>query len=57
MKASELIERLKYLVKEHGDSEVLLDVSAHGLKAIEEVDVDAEDTGIIIWTAAVEYPA
>lgn len=49
MKASQIIERMKYLIKEHGDQEVLLDVSAHGLKVVDEIDVDAEDTGIIIW--------
>lgn len=49
MKAKELIERLQHLVKEHGDQNVFIDVNAHGLNEIGEVDVDAEDTGIILW--------
>lgn len=49
MRASEVISRLQFLQKEHGDMEVYLDVSEDGLLLIGEIDVDAEDTGIIIW--------
>jgi hypothetical protein len=49
MKASDLISRLQHLVKQHGDSDVLLDVDCHGPHQIGEVDVDADDTGIMIW--------
>lgn len=48
MRVGALIERLKFLQKEHGEIDVLLDVSGDGLIEIGEVDVDAEDTGIII---------
>lgn len=51
MKAKELIERLQHLVKEHGDQDVFLDVTSDGLIEIGEVDVDTEDTGIIVWPA------
>lgn len=49
MKASALISRLNHLVKTHGDSEVFMDVNSHGLIPIGEVDVDADDTGIMLW--------
>ncbi len=52
MKASELIERLQHLVKQHGDHDIFLDVSEHGLKKIEEVDIDVYDTGFMIWAEA-----
>lgn len=45
-----LISRLEFLVKNHGDQDVHLDVGPDGLLPIDEVDVDAEDTGIIIWS-------
>lgn len=51
MKASDLIERLKELQELHGDLDVFLDVASDGLIEIGEVDVDVEDTGIIIWKA------
>lgn len=51
MKAGVLVERLKYLIKKHGDISVFMDVSADGLIEIGEVDVDVDDTGIIIWKA------
>lgn len=57
MKASELIERVTALKQEHGDMEVFLDVSADGLLDLGEIDVDAEDTGIIIWPADREEAA
>lgn len=47
MKASEVIFRLAQLITEHGDLDVLID--AGGLLLIDEIDVDTEDTGIIIW--------
>ena len=49
VRASEVISRLQFLQKEHGDMEVYLDVNEDGLLLIGEIDVDAEDTGIIIW--------
>jgi hypothetical protein len=49
MTGSELAKRLLDLVAEHGDMEVFLDINVYGLRQIGEVDVDAEDTGIIIW--------
>lgn len=49
MKATQLIERLQHLVKQHGDMDVLLDVDCHGPHQIGEVDVDTDDTGIMIW--------
>lgn len=49
MKASDVINTLTALVNTHGDREVYLDVSAHGLLEIGEIDVDADDTGIIFW--------
>ncbi|WP_298437981.1 hypothetical protein [Geobacter sp.] len=49
MKVSELIDRLAYLRANHGEMEVFLDVSVHGLLEIGEIDVDVDDTGIIIW--------
>lgn len=50
MRASILISRLNHLIRCHGDQEVLLDLGNQvGLREIAEVDVDAEDTGIIVW--------
>ena len=49
MKASELVERVQALITQHGDHDVFLDVSEHGLKQIEEVDIDVDDTGFMIW--------
>ena len=51
MKASDLIRRLLELHDNYGDLDVYLDVSTEGLIEIGEVDVDAEDSGIIIWKA------
>ena len=50
MKASKLIIRLQHLIKTEGDLDVMLDTNAEGLQEIGEIDVDAEDTGIIIWS-------
>ena len=49
MKVGVLIDRLRHLQKEHGEMSVLLDVCNDGLIEIGEVDVDRDDTGIIIW--------
>jgi len=54
MTVSELIGELRQVKREYGDKEVLLDVWCHGLQSIDEVGVDAEDTGIIIWGTPVE---
>lgn len=49
MRVGALIERLQFLQREHGEMDVLLDVTSDGLIEIGEVDVDLDDTGIIIW--------
>lgn len=54
MRASELISELKQLVREHGDQFVFLDVWTHGLMRIDEVAVDVDDTGIILYGEPVE---
>jgi hypothetical protein len=51
VRVSDLIERLTELRDIHGEQQVFLDVSQDGLIEIGEVDVDADDTGIIIWKA------
>lgn len=51
MRAGVLIARLQHLVKVHGDVSVFMDVDLGGLREIGEIDVDAEDTGIILWQA------
>jgi hypothetical protein len=48
MKASEVIERLQYLLKQHGDQNVLVD-TGRDLEQIEELDIDVEETGFIVW--------
>ncbi|MDA8428912.1 MAG: hypothetical protein M0T70_06610 [Geobacteraceae bacterium] len=49
MKASEVVARLNFLVKQHGDMEVFMDTDPIKLHEVEEIDVDAEDTGIIFY--------
>jgi hypothetical protein len=50
VKISELIEILKDRKQEHGDLDVIVDATAgHGLHEIEDIDVDTDDTGLIIW--------
>lgn len=49
MKVSALIDRLITLRREHGDMDVFVDCRPDTLMEIGEVNVDAEDTGIIIW--------
>ena len=51
MTVSELIDQLSHLRDLHGEQEVYLDSNEHSLDEIEEVDVDSEFTGIIIWAA------
>lgn len=52
MKVSKLIQRMQYLQKQYGDMHVFLDVCSDGLLEIDQVDVDTEDTGIMIWAEA-----
>ena len=47
MKTLEVIARLVELENKHPDMDVLID--AGGLLQIDEIDVDAEDSGVIIW--------
>jgi hypothetical protein len=54
VKATDLISRLQHLVKQHGDLDVLLDTDCLGPHRIGEVDVDTDDTGIMIWAEAKE---
>lgn len=49
MRASMVIARLEWLVQQHGDMDIYLDTNPDALLSIGEIDVDAEDTGIIIW--------
>ncbi len=51
MKASAVISRLQHLITVYGDQDVYLDVGPNGVRAIDEIDVDVEDTGIIVWMA------
>lgn len=54
MKVSELITRLQDLHSEYGDMDVFLDVCSDGLLDIDQIDVDTEDTGIMIWAEAAD---
>lgn len=50
MLASELIEQLKILMERHGDQDVLVDCpGVMELRGVDEVDVDTDDQGIVIW--------
>lgn len=49
MKASEVMARLDFLIKQHGDMEVFMDTDPIELHPVAEIDVDAEDTGIIFY--------
>lgn len=51
MKASELIERLQHLVKQHGDHEVKMDTDIIGPYDIGDVDLDVDDSGFMLWKA------
>lgn len=57
MRVGALIERLQFLQRQHGEMDVLLDVCGDGLLEIGEIDVDAEDSGIIIWRKDAEEAA
>lgn len=50
MKVSELIEWLKEKQAEYGNREVFIDADASGLRTIDDIDVDVEETGLIIYT-------
>ncbi len=50
MFAAEVIARLQELVAESGDQEVFLDIGPDGLLPIEEIGIDMDDTGIIVWS-------
>lgn len=52
MKAADLISRLQHLIKQHGNMDVFLNVCSDGLLEIDQIDVDTEDTGIMIWAEA-----
>ena len=50
MIASELLQRLQALVDAgHGDEEVFLDTGPHELYLVDDVDLDADGVGVIIW--------
>ena len=48
MKASELIESLKFITECHGDFDVLVDTGMC-LCVVEEVDMGGSDEGVVIW--------
>lgn len=48
MKASELIESLKFITDSHGDFDVLVDTGM-ALCYVDMVDLGGSDEGIIIW--------
>ena len=48
MKATDLINRLQYLVKHHGDQEVSIDTGMT-LCVVDDVDLGSSDEGVIIW--------
>ena len=52
VKISELIDELKDALRQHGDVDVLVDAYL-GLHDIDEVGVDADDTGFILWISNV----
>lgn len=50
MKVSDVLEQFNRLQEQgHSDMEVFLDTGPDGLHTIEEIDIDPEDAGIIIW--------
>lgn len=57
MRATELIEALQCLIKQHGNRNVYVDcgIEHGGLKPIHELDVDADDTGIVLWFPDEDY--
>ena len=54
MTVDEVISQLSQLKREHGVMEVFLDVWTHGLMRIDEIAVDADDTGIILYGEPVD---
>jgi hypothetical protein len=48
MLASELRNQIDALIALHGDREMLVDTGQE-LESIEEVDLDVEETGFVIW--------
>lgn len=52
MLASELIERLRELMEDHGDYQVMLDTNPVALVGIDYVDLDCEDDTIVISALA-----
>jgi len=55
MRAKAVAERILELVERHGDRELFLDVGPDGLIAVGDIDVDTEDTGIIVWARSKEF--
>jgi len=49
MKLTELIERLQTLLTLHGDQDVCIDAVPDGLLEIDEIDMNMEQDGIVIW--------
>lgn len=49
MKRSELIELLMSAAPPHEDPEVLVDAVPDGLLHIDDVDVNMDEDGIVIW--------
>jgi len=50
MNAIEVRDKLDALIAAgHGDEEVYLDTGPHDLYTIEDIDLDADGVGIIIW--------
>jgi hypothetical protein len=50
MLGSEVVTRLIDLIEKNGDMHVFLDVGPDGLLRVEEIGIDVEDSGIIIWS-------
>lgn len=58
MTVSEVIDRLIELREQHGEQAVLIDAGCSdcgldGLLDIDEIDLDVDDNGFIIWPAGV----
>jgi hypothetical protein len=49
MDLSTVINRLQHLKKVHGNMNVYMDTNPDKLLSIGEIDVDADDTGVIFW--------
>ena len=58
MIVSELYKRLGELIAHgHGGEEVFLDTDPNCLHVIEEVDLDCDEVGVIIWAVGREEEA